>query len=189
MTKVEFDLDPSVYAGKQVVHFEKVYDGNLLWGEHEDITDQSQTIDISLKLEIEIVKKDTKKKDVKLKGAEFTVFYSGGTPVLDKNGQVIKGVTDENGKLVLETMFSFKQGMYVQETKAPKGYQISKEKFPLKKTDKGKLGVDKIVLEVFNQAIIIPPTGDGNKLILFGGLTLLALVGATSVLIIKKKKN
>ena len=34
------------------------------------------------------------------------------------------------------------EGAYVMETKAPEGYEISTEKYPITRTGKDKLGVD-----------------------------------------------
>ena len=185
--QVKFVVNPSKYAGAKMVAFEDMHQGDLLIGHHADITDTEQTVTVSLELDVTIAKADAENVNHFLKGAEITVFNQDGTIAKDKDGKDAIGVTDENGKVSFKLAYDQDNEMYVMETKAPEGYELSTEKYPVKRTGKDKLGVDLISISVLDNAIIIPPTGVESNPLLFVGLGFTALVGLGLLFVAKKK--
>lgn len=185
--QVKFVVNPSKYAGTKMVAFEDMHQGDLLIGHHADITDTEQTVTVSLELDVTIAKADAEKVDHYLQGAEITVFNQDGTVAKDKDGKDAVGVTDENGKVSFKLAYDQDNEMYVMETKAPEGYELSTEKYPVKRTGKDKLGVDLISVSVLDNAIVIPPTGVESNPLLFVGLGFTALVGLGLLFVAKKK--
>ena len=185
--QVKFVVNPSKYAGTKMVAFEDMHQGDLLIGHHADITDTEQTVTVSLELDVTIAKADAENVNHFLKGAEITVFNHDGTIAKDKDGKDAIGVTDENGKVSFKLAYDQDNEMYVMETKAPEGYELSTEKYPVKRTGKDKLGVDLISISVLDNAIVIPPTGVESNPLLFVGLGFTALVGLGLLFVAKKK--
>ena len=185
--QVKFVVNPSKYTGTRMVAFEDMHQGDLLIGHHADITDTEQTVTVSLELDVTIAKADAENVNHFLKGAEITVFNQDGTIAKDKDGKDAIGVTDENGKVSFKLAYDQDNQMYVMETKAPEGYELSTEKYPVKRTGKDKLGVDLISISVLDNAIVIPPTGVESNPLLFVGLGFTALVGLGLLFVAKKK--
>lgn len=185
--QVKFVVNPSKYAGTKMVAFEDMHQGDLLIGHHADITDTEQTVTVSLELDVTIAKADAENVNHFLKGAEITVFNQDGTIAKDKDGKDAVGVTDENGKVSFKLAYDQDNEMYVMETKAPEGYELSTEKYPVKRTGKDKLGVDLISISVLDNAIVILPTGVESNPLLFVGLGFTALVGLGLLFVAKKK--
>ena len=185
--QVKFVVNPSKYAGTKMVAFEDMHQGDLLIGHHADITDKEQTVTVSLELDVTIAKADAENVNHFLKGAEITVFNQDGTIAKDKDGKDAVGVTDENGKVSFKLAYDQDNAMYVMETKAPEGYELSTEKYTVKRTGKDKLGVDLISISVLDNAIVIPPTGVESNPLLFVGLGFTALVGLGLLFVAKKK--
>lgn len=185
--QVKFVVNPSKYTGTKMVAFEDMHQGDLLIGHHADITDTEQTVTVSLELDVTIAKADAENVNHFLKGAEITVFNQDGTIAKDKDGKDAIGVTDENGKVSFKLAYDQDNQMYVMETKAPEGYELSTEKYPVKRTGKDKLGVDLISISVLDNAIVIPPTGVESNPLLFVGLGFTALVGLGLLFVAKKK--
>jgi uncharacterized surface anchored protein len=184
--KTYTEINPSKYAGHKLVAFEEVYLGDLLVGRHKDITDENQTVTVSMDLELSIVKADKDNTSKVLKGAEFTVYNQDGTVAKDKNGKDAVGVTDENGKVTFKLAYDQDNEMYVMETKAPEGYTLSTEKYPVKRTGKDKLGVDQVTITVLDDKV--PPTGVKSNTLVFAGIAIVAVL-ALGVLIVTKKKE
>lgn len=187
--EVPFTFNATLVAGRRIVAFESVKDENgIEVGIHADINDMSQTFDVTMKLKLQIAKAD--KDNIKhfLKGAEFTLFNKDGSIYKDINGKDAIGVTGKNGELEMNVVYTVaNEGAYVMETKAPEGYEISTEKYPVKLTGKDKLGVDLIKITVLDEAIIIPPTGVETNPILWLGLSFVALAGVGLLFVAKKK--
>ena len=184
--QVEFKINPSKYAGQKIVAFEKMEQGDLLVGHHAKILDTEQTVTVSMDLEVSIVKADKDNTSKVLKGAEITVFNADGTIAKDKNGKDAVGVTDENGKVTFKLAYDQDNEMYVMETKAPEGYTLSTEKYPVKRTGKDKLGVDQISITVLDDKV--PPTGVQSNMLVYAGVLIVAGI-ALSVVLLKKNKN
>lgn len=185
--KTYTEINPSKYAGHKLVAFEEVYLGDLLVGRHKDITDENQTVTVSMDLELSIVKADKDNTSKVLKGAEFTVYNQDGTVAKDKNGKDAVGVTDENGKVTFKLAYDQDNEMYVMETKAPEGYTLSTEKYPVKRTGKDKLGVDQVTITVLDDKV--PPTGVKSNALVFAGIAVVAVVALGVVILSKKKEN
>ena len=185
--KTYTEINPSKYAGHKLVAFEEVYLGDLLVGRHKDITDENQTVTVSMDLELSIVKADKDNTSKVLKGAEFTVYNQDGTVAKDKNGKDAVGVTDENGKVTFKLAYNQDNEMYVMETKAPEGYTLSTEKYPVKRTGKDKLGVDQVTITVLDDKV--PPTGVKSNALVFAGIAVVAVVALGVVILSKKKEN
>lgn len=184
--QVEFKINPSKYAGQKIVAFEKMEQGGLLVGHHADILDTEQTVTVSMDLEVSIVKADKDNTNKVLKGAEITVFNADGTVAKDKNGKDAVGITDENGKVTFKLAYDQDNEMYVMETKAPEGYTLSTEKYPVKRTGKDKLGVDQISISVLDDKV--PPTGVKSNMLVYAGVLIVAGI-ALGVVLLKKNKN
>ena len=184
--KTYTEINPSKYAGHKLVAFEEVYLGDLLVGRHKDITDENQTVKVSMDLELSIVKADKDNTNKVLKGAEITVFNADGTVAKDKNGKDAVGITDENGKVTFKLAYDQDNEMYVMETKAPEGYTLSTEKYPVKRTGNDKLGVDQISITVLDDKV--PPTGVQSNMLVYAGVLIVAGI-ALSVVLLKKNKN
>ena len=189
--EVPFTFNATKVAGKRIVAFESVKDENgLELGMHADINDESQTFDVTMKLKLRIAKADADNVSHFLKGAEFTLYNADGTIYKDINGKDAIGVTDGNGEVVMNVVYTVaNEGAYVMETKAPEGYEISTEKYPVKLTGKDELGVDLITIHVLDNAIIIPPTGVDSNPFVWAGVALLALAGIVSVVVLKKRNK
>lgn len=185
--KTYTEINPSKYAGHKLVAFEEVYLGDLLVGRHKDITDENQTVTVSMDLELSIVKADKDNTSKVLKGAEFTVYNQDGTVAKDKNGKDAVGVTDENGKVSFKLAYDQDNEMYVMETKAPEGYTLSTEKYQVKRTGKDKLGVDQVTITVLDDKV--PPTGVKSNALVFAGIAVVAVVALGVVILSKKKEN
>lgn len=186
--QVKFVVNPSKYTGTKMVAFEDMHQGDLLIGHHADITDTEQTVTVSLELDVTIAKADAEKVDHYLQGAEITVYNQDGTIAKDKDGKDAIGVTDKNGQVSFKLAYDQDNQMYVMETKAPEGYEISTEKYPITRTGKDKLGVDLIKINVLDNAIVIPPTGVEANPLLFVGIGVVALA-TLGVIFLAKKKN
>lgn len=184
--QVEFKINPSKYAGQKIVAFEKMEQGGLLVGHHANILDTEQTVTVSMDLEVSIVKADKDNTNKVLKGAEITVFNADGTVAKDKNGKDAVGITDENGKVTFKLAYDQDNEMYVMETKAPEGYTLSTEKYPVKRTGNDKLGVDQISITVLDDKV--PPTGIQSNMLVYAGVLIVAGI-ALSVVLLKKNKN
>ena len=184
--QVEFKINPSKYAGQKIVAFEKMEQGDLLVGHHAKILDTEQTVTVSMDLEVSIVKADKDNTSRVLKGAEITVFNADGTIAKDKNGKDAVGITDENGKVTFKLAYDQDNEMYVMETKAPEGYTLSTEKYPVKRTGNDKLGVDQISITVLDDKV--PPTGIQSNMLVYAGVLIVAGI-ALSVVLLKKNKN
>lgn len=173
----EFEIDATEYASDKLVVVEELYHKGKLVGRHAKLDNEDQTVRVSMILDVNIAKADADNVGHFLKGAEITVFTEDGKIAKTVDGKDAVGVSDENGKVSFSIPYSFEHKYYVQETKAPNGYNINNEKFEVKPTGQDKLGTDLIKINVLDEAIIIPPTGVSNNIIIAGALFTLALAG------------
>ena len=90
-----------------------------------------QAIDRKKKVYVRVKKVDVEDYDTVLENTEFTVFHSDGAIAMDIYGRSTVGVTDKNGYVDFAVPYAA-SGMYVMETEAPKGYEISVEKYEIK---------------------------------------------------------
>lgn len=72
---------------------------------------------------VKLTKVESGRPNVKLKGAQFTLLDERKNPVIDAEGNELKGLTtDGNGELLITELIPGKY--YFEETKAPAGYYI-----------------------------------------------------------------
>ena len=183
--QVKFKVNPSKYAGHKLVAFEDMHDGNLLIGHHADITDENQTVTVSMDIELTVIKADEANHNKFLQGAEITIYNQDGTVAKDKNGKDAVGTTDVNGKVTFKLAYDQDNEMYAMETKAPKGYTLSTEKYAIKRTGNDRLGIDNVSITILDSAT--PATGVKSNLVIFGTIGVLAVVAL--VFIAKNKKG
>ena len=86
-----------------------------------------QAMDMKKDVRIKVVKKDASSKDTLLKGATFTLYDKDHQIVKDKDGNDCILTTDDSGTVQFEIPYD--DGYYIQETKAPQGYQLNQAKF------------------------------------------------------------
>ena len=188
--ELEFEVDATKYAGKKLVAFESLMLEDVELTAHADIEDPDQTINVTLLLDVRIAKADKDKINYYLKGAEITVFNADGTIAKDVNGNDCVGITDENGQVAFMLLYDEDNIYYVQETKAPAGYNINPDKFEVTLTGEDKLGVDLIAINILDEALIIPPqTGDNSNLALWFGLMGLSLLGLIAMTVVYRRKS
>ena len=90
-----------------------------------------QAIDRKKKIYVRVKKIDAEDYETVLENTEFTVFHSDGTIAMDIYGRSAVGLTDKNGYVNFAVPYTV-SGMYVMETEAPKGYEISVEKYEIR---------------------------------------------------------
>ena len=90
-----------------------------------------QAVDRKKKIYVRVKKVDAEDYETVLENTEFTVFHSDGTIAMDIYGRSTVGITDKNGYVDFAVPYAV-SGMYVMETEAPKGYEISAEKYEIK---------------------------------------------------------
>ncbi len=142
--------------GEYVV-FEQLFSGDYLIADHQDLTDENQTVYFT---EIVINKIDANSKDV-LQDVAFTLYDN-------KGNEIISYLTDELGTV----RFLVPTGKYVvKETKALEGYVISNKKMKFKIKDKEENFEVSTLVE--NKKIPeLPQTGSKSTLITAGIISL-----------------
>lgn len=188
--EVPFEVSGIKLAGKKFVLFEDVHDeAGALVGMHHDIHDEDQTLKTSLIISVKVIKADAIDKDKKLAGAEFTVFNKDGSVATDKSGNKLVGTTNANGEVEFKIDYDVDkyEDMYIMETKAPEGYNLSTEKFAIKRTDNPENGVENIAISVLDDKI--PPTGVKSNTLVFAGIAIVAVLALGVLIVTKKKEN
>ena len=132
--------------------------------------------DIKIRSYIKIKKVDEDNHNKVLKGVEFTLYQDA-----DCTKPIMKKITNDNGEIIFENLTY--QTLYVKETKAADGYQLSNEVVKIEINDKW-LKSDK-TLVFGNKLIPSVPTGDNTTLPLTLGLFMLS---SLSLLLLLKKK-
>ena len=185
---VPFEVSGLKLAGKKYVVFEDTYDENgIRVGMHHDIEDIGQTMKVSMKVSIKVVKIDSENKERKLEGAEFTVFNKDGSVVTDKSGKKLVATTDKNGEVKFSIDFDLDNIMYVQETKAPEGYKLNDEKHEIKPGTDYKVEND-IIFTIENSLIPVEKTNDFG-IALFAVAGIASLAGIAYILIKSKREK
>ena len=185
---VPFEVSGIKLAGKKYVVFEDVYDENgIRVGMHHDLEDVGQTMKVTMKVGIKVVKIDSQNKERKLEGAEFTVFNKDGSVATDKSGKKLVATTDKNGEVKFSIDFDLDNIMYVQETKAPEGYKLNDTKYEIKPSEDYKVEND-IVFTVENTLIPVEKTNDFG-IALFAVAGIASLAGIAYILIKNKKRK
>ena len=183
---VPFEVSGIKLAGKKYVVFEDVNDENgIRVGMHHDLEDIGQTMKVTMKVGIKVVKIDSQNKERKLEGAEFTVFNKDGSVATDKSGKKLVATTDKNGEVKFSIDFDLDNIMYVQETKAPEGYKLNDTKHEIKPGEDYKVEND-IIFTVENTLIPVEKTNDFG-IALFAVAGIASLAGIAYILIKNKK--
>lgn len=188
--EVPFEVSGIKLAGKKFVLFEDVHDeAGALVGMHHDIHDEDQTLKTSLIISVKVIKADAIDKDKKLAGTEFTVFNKDGSVATDKSGNKLVGTTNANGEVEFKIDYDVDkhEDMYIMETKAPEGYNLSTEKFAIKRTNNPENGVENIAISVLDDKI--PPTGVKSNTLVFAGIAIVAVLALGVLIVTKKKEN
>lgn len=145
---------------------------------------------------VKIVKMSSGQVKYALKGAEFTLFDADGNIVNDINGNPCVGLTDEDGNLEFRIL-NDGGTYYIQETKAPSGYEINPDKFYVTPEVEGATneGDNTIVvpIRVFDNPLYIfpptPKTGDNFPMLILVVLAVAGVAGLTTTIIMVKNRK
>jgi hypothetical protein len=190
--EVEMVFKQSDIIGTQIVAFEKLFveyglEGQFEVTNHEDPTDENQTVELYQSVKITVIKKSAGVM-LPLKGAEISIFNSKDEVIKDRFGKDCVGITDEEGKVTFEILAYKNETYYAKETKAPAGYHSNPAKFELVRDENGNLKAE-IDIEILDNLLIIPPTpvktGDETNIALWALLLTLSLLG---VAIVQKRR-
>lgn len=130
-----------------------------------------------------------------LRDAEFTIYRSDGSIMLDENGNPCVGVTGEDGYLEFR-IINDGDSYYIQETRAPAGYELNTDKFPITPTvdgaeveDDGVILVPIMIRDRF--IVVIPPkTGDDFNIAYYSAVGLIGIgLFAAGIIYLKKRKE
>ena len=144
------------------------------------------TVDNELvKADIHIHKVDETDKTIALQGAEFTMYA-------DKEcaQRITKAVTDQSGNASFKDI-TFGTTVYIKETKAPSGYELSGKVTEVTINDEWLKEPKDRVIEITNRKIPrTPNTGDHTNIIMYLGLLgislgAIALSAKRSLMLIK----
>ena len=86
-------------------------------------------VDVRKKMRIKVRKVDREDRTKLLAGAEFTLYHQNGEVAKTYDGKDAIGVSGSNGEVMFEV--ECEKGMYVRETKAPEGYQLNSNAYPV----------------------------------------------------------
>ena len=145
---------------------------------------------------VKIVKMSNGQVKYALKGAEFTLFDMDGNIVNDVNGNPCVGLTDEDGNLEFRIL-NDGGTYYIQETKAPSGYELNPDKFYVTPDVEGATneGDNTIVvpIKVFDNPLFIfpptPKTGDNFPMVILVVLAIAGVAGLTTTIIMVKNRK
>ena len=156
----------------------------VLVAKHNDLNDEAQT---AIQFNIKVLKADKKKTDHYLEGAEITVFDMDGNVIQNPDGTDCIGTTDENGEVTIPVLHTSDTSYYIQETKAPEGYEINDTKFDAN-PDNLESDPMECTITILDGALVIPPTGDYTTVLIYMIMLVLMLGIGGSMIIYRKKK-
>lgn len=120
-----------------------------------------QAVDRKKKIYVRVKKVDAEDYDTVLENTEFTLYHSDSTIAMDIYGRSTVGLTDKYGFVDFAVPYAA-EGLYVMETEAPKGYEISFEKYEIKHLSAQNFNPEKpIELTVADEKEKDIPTGVG----------------------------
>ena len=139
---------------------------------------------------VNVIKADAQDPSKHLKGAEITLYTSDGSVAKDINGKDCVRTTDDRGTAVFCVEFNSKEGYYAKETKAPQGYRLNKETYPVVLSESYDFAAENpIVITINDEALpkIVRVVTSDQGIALF--LSLLSVSLAAAALILKIKKE
>ena len=139
---------------------------------------------------VNVIKADAQDPSKHLKGAEITLYTSDGSVAKDINGKDCVRSTDDRGTAVFCIEFNGKEGYYAKETKAPQGYRLNKETYPVVLSESYDFAAENpIVITINDEALpkIVRVVTSDQGIALF--LSLLSVSLAAAALILKIKKE
>ena len=150
--------------------------------EHEQV----ETIEVNnelVKANVGIHKVDEENHSIALEGAEFTMYEDQAC-----TKELAKAVTNSLGNAMFKEL-SYGTTVYIKETKAPEGYELSGQVIKVTINDEWmKKDITHRVIEITNHKIPdTPNTGDTTEITLFYSLT--AGAAALLCLLMKKRKT
>lgn len=189
---LEYTLDSSLLAGKEIVVFEDLYKDDILVASHADIEDENQTIKFK-NWEILVNKVDSiTGNNIISKEFEFTMYSDE-----DLQEEVItKAGNTEDGT----ALFEITEGTwYIKETRAPEGYKLSDEVVKVEVKDNTMYVNDKEVntgddylYSIVYQNVMLPSTqiktGTHTNTWLFVGIACISGL-AIVALVLKRKRS
>ena len=140
-------------------------------------TDSRQTYFVSA------VKVDKADHSKLLKNAEITLFNADGTVAKDVNGKKCVGLTDGKGVITWNVEYS-DEGYYVQETNAPLGYKINRNKYKVELSNDF-FESEKKAYQIVVEDEIKSVTGVGMTT----GIAAAGLIGVAGIGVLSKKNK
>lgn len=188
---LEYTLNSSLLAGKEIVVFEDLYKDDIQVASHSDIEDKNQTIKFK-NWEILVNKVDSiTGKNIVSKEFEFTLYS-------DKN--CTEAIETEAGNTKDGTaLFEVTEGTwYIKESKAPEGYRLSDEVVKVEIKDNKMYVNDKEVepdedylYSIVYQNVLLPviQTGTSTNQHLFMVTGLIALFAIVALILFRRYKQ
>ena len=155
----------------------------------KDNVQKFESSDVPMIVYVRVAKADKDNVKHYLAGAEITIYKNDGTVAKTKDGKDAIGVTDKNGVATFMLNFDQNATYYAQETKAPAGYYLNKNKFEVKVSSTYTFfETDIIGIDILDQMMIIPKliqTGAGRAALI--AIPTIAVAAIALVLVNKKK--
>lgn len=189
---VTFTLNSSALVGKEIVVFEDLYKDEIQVATHSDINDKNQTVKFK-NFEVLVNKVDSvTMKNIVSNKFEFTMFKD---EACKEAIHTVAGNT-ENGT----AKFEVTEGTwFIKETKAPEGYELSKEVVKVEVKDDHLYVNDKLVetdenyvYSIMYQNVLLPSiviTGTNTNSGLFAGALVASLACMIGLAESKKRKK
>lgn len=155
----------------------------------KDNIQKFESSDVPMIVYVRVAKADKDNVKHYLAGAEITIYKNDGTVAKTKDGKDAIGVTDKNGVVTFMLNFDQNATYYAQETKAPAGYYLNKNKFDVKVSSTYTFfETDVIGIDILDQMMIIPKliqTGAGRAALI--AVPTIAVAAIALILVNKKK--